>query len=183
LLCEDGKQCKSKIIKLLSGLETLQSTTDWIQQSGFEPSTVDKRCTIREATRDEMTQFEWELQPFHLIEVSRIRTADGLPITYSVDRIPVQLFANPDTICDVLLKEESLLRVLDDEGVYITHAVAKIKSVVHETASQIFCLESAHSVLWLHQIHQAGDGQPCLLSDIYIHPNKLEMKVVRRRVE
>lgn len=167
--------------RLSAGLETLQSTTDWILASGMEPGTLSKQCRIRPATEEECAELGL-FKSDKVIEVSRIRTADRVPIVYSRDRIPAKLLVNADEALGEFDEKESLLGVLEQFGIVITEAVATVNPRLPDPAVRnLLRLQEAEIVLHLKQIHLDTGNKPCLYSDIFLNSGKLQFQVIRKR--
>ncbi|WP_420844597.1 UTRA domain-containing protein [Mangrovibacillus cuniculi] len=111
--------------------------------------------------------------------VERVRTADGEPIVYCVDKIPLSYFPE-----DFTHKDGSMFTALEREGDHvITHAVANIEPMgYHEKISPILECDPETSLLVLKQLHFNSQELPILYSVNYFRADKFQFQVVRKRV-
>ncbi|KGP73535.1 GntR family transcriptional regulator [Pontibacillus yanchengensis] len=161
-----------------SGIEELFSVTDMIARAGMVPSSQYLSTEIVEPTEEETKKF----QPLHvnsLAKIERVRSADGDPVVYCVDKIPKHLLP-----MEYLHKEGSLFNLLEEySGKRITYAVTFIEPVgFQERISSILNCEPGQSMLLLKQMHYTEDDEPILYSSNYFRADKFGFHVLRKRM-
>ncbi|TSB46518.1 GntR family transcriptional regulator [Alkalicoccobacillus porphyridii] len=161
---------------LTSGIEELSSVTDMIRQAGMEPGTIFLSDSVLEATAEDQVQFK-ESDLEQVFQVERLRTADGMPVVYCLDRVPNHLLANRS-----VHETRSLFQFLSDIGKTITYAVTYIEPIgYHETVSELLESDAGASLLLLNQTHYDQYDQPILYSQNYFRADKFKFHVLRRR--
>lgn len=161
-----------------SGIEQLNSVTNMIKQAGMEPGTIFLSSTTQGATEEDVRRFSCNLDDeFVLIE--RVRTANGDPVVYCLDKIPKKVF--PENFTH---KDGSIFYMLENEGDRkITHAVAQIEPLgYHEKISPILECEPETALLVLKQLHYDEMDEPILYSVNYFRADKFSFHVLRKRV-
>jgi GntR family transcriptional regulator len=160
-----------------SGIEQLNSVSNMIKQAGMEPGTIFLSSTTQEATEDDVKRFQSEDENFTLVE--RVRTANGEPVVYCVDKIPERVLSRNFTH-----EDNSIFSVLENrENRRITHAVAKIEPMgYHEKISPILNCEPETALLVLKQMHFDENDEPILYSVNYFRSDKFSFQVLRKRV-
>ncbi|KIL44943.1 GntR family transcriptional regulator [Jeotgalibacillus soli] len=161
-----------------SGIEQLYSVTDMIKQAGMEPGTVFLSSTNQVPTDEDLTRFSC-LPDDEMTVIERMRTANGEPVVYCIDKIPVALMPASFTHQD-----GSMFSLLEDSGRFsISHAVTQIEPVgYHEKVSPILNCEPETSLLVLKQLHFDDKDQPILYSVNYFRADRFSFHVVRKRV-
>ncbi|MRH43538.1 UTRA domain-containing protein [Aquibacillus halophilus] len=160
------------------GIEELFSITDMIQREDKIPGTellftgsVDPHSDdIKELNLNENEQ---------VLLVKRVRTADGSPLVYCIDKIPANLLAK-----GYKLNEESMLKSLQEKaGITISYAKADIKTIgYHEEISEILNCDSDTPLLILKQIHYDLSDKPILYSLNFFRSDQISFSVFRKRV-
>jgi GntR family transcriptional regulator len=107
-----------------------------------------------------------------------VRTADGEPVVYCIDKIPIRYLPSGYS-----LMEESIFKLLEKEGIYISHAVVHIEPLgYHEKISPILECEPETALLLLKQMHYDQNDNPVLFSLNYFRADKFSFHVLRKRV-
>jgi GntR family transcriptional regulator len=160
-----------------SGIEQLNSVSNMIKQAGMEPGTIFLSSTTQEATEDDVKRFQSEEGNFTLVE--RVRTANGEPVVYCVDKIPERILSRNFTH-----EDNSIFSVLENhENRRITHAVAQIEPMgYHDKISPILNCEPETALLVLKQMHFDENDEPILYSVNYFRSDKFSFQVLRKRV-
>jgi GntR family transcriptional regulator len=160
-----------------SGIEQLNSVSNMIKQAGMEPGTIFLSSTTQEATEDDVKRFQSEEGNFTLVE--RVRTANGEPVVYCVDKIPERVLSRNFTH-----EDNSIFSVLENhENRRITHAVAQIEPMgYHDKISPILNCEPETALLVLKQMHFDENDEPILYSVNYFRSDKFSFQVLRKRV-
>jgi GntR family transcriptional regulator len=161
-----------------SGIEQLNSVSNMIKQAGMEPGTIFLSSTTQEATEDDAKRFQSEDEE-NIILVERVRTANGEPVVYCVDKIPEGILSRNFTH-----EDNSIFSVLENrENRRITHAVAQIEPMgYHDKISPILNCEPETALLVLKQMHFDENDEPILYSVNYFRSDKFSFHVLRKRV-
>jgi DNA-binding GntR family transcriptional regulator len=113
-----------------------------------------------------------------LREVRRVRTADGRPVIYSIDRIPAELL---DATLDRADYAGSLYQILTAANHPISHAEAVLgPTVADKELSRILDVSPATPVQWLRQVDYDLAGRPVMVSDEWHVTSLIELRVYRR---
>lgn len=116
-----------------SGIEQLYSVTDMIKQGGMEPGTIFLSSKTQVPSEEDIHRFSCNEEE-EIAVIERVRTANGNPVVYCIDKIPNNLFPwefsyNDGSIFDILEQKN---------GKKITHAVTQIEPIgYHDKVSQI----------------------------------------------
>ncbi|WP_064093655.1 GntR family transcriptional regulator [Rossellomorea aquimaris] len=161
-----------------SGIEQLNSVTNMIKQAGMEPGTIFLSSTTQEATEEDMKRFVCEEEE-DVILIERVRTANGEPVVYCVDKIPKKIMPRNFTH-----EDNSIFTVLEKrENKRITYAVAQIEPMgYHDKISPILNCEPETALLVLKQMHFDENDEPILYSVNYFRSDKFSFHVLRKRV-
>jgi len=112
-----------------------------------------------------------------VVEVRRIRTADGRPAVYSVDLLPEDL--DPARVKDGL--QGSLYRLLTSLGHPVAHAEAILTPIVADRElARILDVNMGTPLQHLEQVDFDEDGRPVMLSKEWHVPSVMELRVFRR---
>lgn len=160
-----------------SGIEELFSITEMIKRGKQKPGTIFLSSEIVSSTKDDIEKFQInELK--ELMVVKRVRTADGEPVVYCLDKIPNLYLRNEASSFD-----GSLFDKLEKEGTTISYAITEIEPVgYHEKISKILNSGPETSLLVLKQMHYDDEDRPILYSINYFRADKFKFHVLRKRV-
>jgi GntR family transcriptional regulator len=161
-----------------SGIEQLCSVTDMIKQAGMKPGTIFLSSSVQGPTEEDIKNFHCSKND-EILCVERVRTANGEPVVYCIDKIPSKILNKPFTH-----EQESLFNLLEKEaGRYISYAVSNIDPLgYHEKISPILECEPETALLVLKQMHFDENDEPILYSVNYFKADKFRFHVVRKRV-
>lgn len=161
-----------------SGIEQLNSVTDMIVQAGKKPGTIFLSSSEQGPTEEDVRRFQCSIDD-EILLVERVRTADGEPVVYCIDKIPNEYLPTNGFNHNV----ESLLHLLEQEGRYISHAVVYIEPLgYHEKISPILECEPETALLLLKQMHFDQNDVPVLFSLNYFRADKFSFHVLRKRI-
>ena len=169
---------KSPVIK--SGMEELISITKLIEKQGMKPGTKD--VTVSRIRPGEREASILNLLPDEEIyRIERVRLADGEPVLFCIDRIPVKyVHMNFD------FKGESLFDYLHkDLDIYISYAVSDVipvKARVADVYKKLEMKSKSNVVLLLEQLHYDDKDNPIFYSSNYFSPEKFRFYIVRKRI-
>jgi GntR family transcriptional regulator len=157
-------------------LETTVSYTEMIRASGFEPSESIVSKGVRDAAADEQAELALA-DGDSLIEVERVRLADGRPVIYSRDRIPLALLGEPS--------DEDLAHSLYDMLAAAGHPVASasarlIPTVANTAQARLLAVKRGTPLLHIDQVDYDARGRIVMLSSEWHVADVFELIVNRR---
>src|SRR6478609_270014 len=162
----------------LSGIEQLNSITHMIEQAGMKAGTIFLSSQIQELSENDLTRFACG-EDEQILFVERVRTANGEPVVYCMDKVPQKILPE-----NFEYKQESLLEILEKQaGKHISYAVANIEPLgYHEKVSPILQCEPETALLVLKQMHYDQHDEPILYSINYFKADQFSFQVLRKRV-
>ncbi|GIO26211.1 GntR family transcriptional regulator [Ornithinibacillus bavariensis] len=161
-----------------SGIEELTSVTYMIEQAGKKPGSQFFLTDIIEPTEEEKSKF-MPLEVRELAKLERVRTADGLPVVYCIDKVPKDLIP-----IEAAHTEDSLFKVIEQHtGKRISYAITYIEPVTyHEKIYGILNCDFEQSLLLLKQMHYTDNDEPVLYSLNYFRSDVFSFHVFRKRI-
>jgi GntR family transcriptional regulator len=155
-------------------LDMSVSYRSMIREAGMKPGLVVVERGVHEASPEEADALK--VQPGEaVLTVERIRTADGRPVVFSVDRMPLR-YAGTES-------EEltSLYDVLDQSGHGVHGASASLTPVAaDQRLAGLLEVEVGTPLLYIDQVDFDGDGNPVMLSAEWHVADAFEMHINRR---
>lgn len=160
-----------------SGIEELKSLTTMIRQSGKTPGSQYISAEIVDAAKEDKENFSSSLSS--LARIERVRTADGIPVVFCVDKVPAGLFP-----LDKLQENESIFDLIENHiGKKIGYAITHIEPIsYHERVYNYLDCTPVQSLLLLKQMHYSVDDEPILYSLNYFRSDIFSFHVLRKRV-
>ena len=161
-----------------SGIEQLNSVTDMIREANMTPGTIFLSSSTEGATEEDMKRFNCrEDEEFLVIE--RVRTANGDPVVFCQDKIPVSVLSN-----EVFFQKESLLALLEEKSnVQITYAVVDIEPIGYDDkVSPLLNCSPETALLLLKQTHFDSQDKPYLHSANFFRSDKFHFHILRKRI-
>jgi GntR family transcriptional regulator len=166
--------------RLRNNLDVNFGVTQLIRAHGLEPGTASRSVTTEKAD-DECVAKLALLPSDDVVVVERVRTANGAPVVFSREVLPLRLFTSYAE-ARTRLGEGSLYELLERElGIVVEHGVAKIRPI-KASGRVASLLEQPENALLLSvsQVDFDREGRPVLLShDDYV-ADAFELTVVRR---
>ena len=160
-----------------NSLDVNFSYTEHFQESGFRPGRRLLGLKHVQADADLAEGLGLEVGAA-LLEVRRIRTADGRPAIYSVDRLPDGLI---DPATERSAFGGSLYRLLTDAGHPIAHAEAVLTpAVADKELARLLDVSLGTPIQHLRQIDYDDAGRPVMISDEWHVTSVIELRVYRR---
>ncbi len=162
-----------------SGIEHLSSVSSMIRGAGMEPGTIYLSSMEALPNDEDVKRFHCN-EDDNIITIERVRTANGEPVVYCVDKVPTKYLP-----LDFLSRQEgSIFTAIEESGeIRVTHAVTFIDPTgYHEMASPILECEPETALLVLKQVHYDDNDQVVLYSKNYFRADKFSFHVVRKRV-
>lgn len=133
-----------------SGIEHLSSVSSMIEQAGMEPGAIFMSATEDRPTEDDVARFQTDIDD-NVITIERVRTADGEPVVYCIDKVPGKLSA-----ARILNNQDvSIFSALEQTGhIRVSYAITYIDPVgYHEEVSPILNCGPETALLVLKQFH------------------------------
>jgi GntR family transcriptional regulator len=156
-------------------LDTSVSYTSMIREAGMKPGMVILDQSEHSATPEEAEALRVTVgEP--VLTVERIRTADGRPVVFSIERLPVRYIPDGGRVPDA-----SLYGVLEKAGHEIHGASAQLAPVLAQRRlADLLEVESGTPLLHIDQVDHDGDGHPVMLSAEWHVADAFEMHINRR---
>jgi GntR family transcriptional regulator len=157
-------------------LETTVSYTGMIRDSGHEPSETIVSKRVREPAEVERDMLGLA-QGERLIEMERVRLADGRPVIYSRDRLPIALLGEPS---DEALGS-SLYKILAEAGHPVASASAQLTPTVADARlARLLEVKRGTPLLHIDQVDYDERGRTVMLSSEWHVADVFELIVNRR---
>ncbi|WP_407271520.1 GntR family transcriptional regulator [Radiobacillus sp. PE A8.2] len=160
-----------------SGIEQLSSITDMIIRSGRTPGSQYLSTELIEPTEEDRKRFA--PKPIEtLAKIERLRTADGQPAVFCVDKIDHRLIP-----LEQVHEQDSIFKLLEEHGKKrVGYAVTYIEPIgYHEVVSPLLHCEPDQALLLLKQMHFTEDDEPVLYSANYFRADVFSFYVLRTR--
>ncbi|MGZ4202914.1 MAG: GntR family transcriptional regulator [Thermoleophilaceae bacterium] len=157
-------------------LDTTVSYTSMIREAGHEPGENVVSRAVREPTEVERSLLDLA-DGQSLIEVERVRLADGRPVIYSRDRIPESLLG---AVARTPL-DSSLYDILYGAGHPVASASAQLMPVLADKQlGRLLSIKPGTPLLHIDQVDYDDDGRAVMLSDEWHVADAFELIVNRR---
>jgi GntR family transcriptional regulator len=155
-------------------LDASVSYTSMIREAGMTPGIVILEQSEHGATAEEAEELQVP-EGEALLTVARIRTADGRPVVYSVDRLRSSLAGDGGRL------EASLYGVLERAGHPVQSASARLVPVVaQQRLASLLEVERGTPLLHIDQVDFDAFGHPVMLSAEWHVADAFEMHINRR---
>jgi GntR family transcriptional regulator len=152
------------------------SYTEMIREAGHEPSETVLKTAEREPTPGEADELGLDAGEL-IIEVERIRSGDGRPLIYSLDRLPASLFG--DTGQELLAS--SLYLALQEAGHRVFRATAHLLPTVADTRiARLLAVTRGTPLLHIRQVDKDDAGRSLMLSDEWHVADAFDLIIERR---
>jgi DNA-binding GntR family transcriptional regulator len=163
---------------LRNSLDRNFSYTDYLEASGVRPGR--KLLGLRRVAADDEIAEILRLPPgASIVEVRRLRTADGRPAIYSIDRLSAELAGSSAT--DRTAMAGSLYRILTAAGHPIAHAEAILNpTVADRDLAAVLEVGLGSPLQFMRQVDFDEAGEPVMLSDEWHVTSVMELRVYRR---
>lgn len=166
--------------KLKTRGSELMSFTELMKKQGVVPGVKDIRMRVIRAPEDAAAVLN--LHPWdEVVEIYRLRTADGEPITTNISYIVYDLFKGRDL--DALKHFQSLYRVLEDEYKIFILTAEDTYSAVNATARQAEALgiNKNDPLLSIERIAYDQNARPVEWSRIALRGDRYKHIITLRR--
>ncbi|MCT2534583.1 GntR family transcriptional regulator [Aquibacillus koreensis] len=160
-----------------SGIEQLGSVTDMITKSGKTPGSQYISTELIEPTDNDKQRFAPK-RVKQIAQIERIRSADGEPVVYCIDKVDKDLIP-----LDQVHTQDSLFKLLEvSGGKKIAYAITYIEPIgYHEKISPALNCQPDQALLLLKQVHYTALDEPVLYSANYFRSDVFSFFVVRKR--
>lgn len=161
-----------------SGIEELGSVSDMIRRAGKEPGTQYVAAEIVDPTENDYKNFR-PLNIESIARIERVRTADGEPVVYCIDKVDPKLIPMSQ-----LHNQGSIFSMIDEySGKRIAYANAFVEPIgFHEKISGILNCQPDQALLLLKQIHYTENHEPILFSANFFRSDVFQFHVIRKRM-
>ena len=166
--------------RLLNNLDVNFGVTDLIRSMGMEPGARDVRIGKSAASEDDAGALG--LSPGDpVVQVERVRTADGRPVVYSVDLLPLRVLGD-DPEAPPRFDGRSIYELLELEaGIVVQRGVASLRPAnADRQLADLLAVPEGTLLLYIHQVDFDSEGRPVLLSHEHHVADAFEITVVRR---
>jgi GntR family transcriptional regulator len=158
-------------------LDMSVSYRSMIRAAGMEPGLRIIDQAERGADQEEAEALKVEVGA-PLLRVERVRTGDGRPVVYSVDRFPIGYAPDAGEL------NPSLYAVLDEAGHAVRGGSAKIKPVVSDDSiASHLEIEVGTPLLRIDQLDFDADGTPVMVSAEWHIADAFELHINRRAAQ
>jgi GntR family transcriptional regulator len=159
-----------------AGIEQLFSVTEWIVRAGRVPGTIGLEMCEGEPSEEDRIRLRLS-DDEKILNITRIRTADGDPVVYCEDRLPLRLL--PEGLEDF---NGSIFDSLAAIGRPIAYAETTILPIAHhDVVFPALGVKGKTALLHLEQLHFDANDCPVLLSSNYFRTDTFHFHVLRRR--
>ncbi|MBU5267740.1 GntR family transcriptional regulator [Virgibacillus proomii] len=160
-----------------SGIEQLTSVTYMIEQSGKKAGTKYLFTDIQEASDKDKSKFASRVVD-KLVNIERVRTADGEPVVFCIDKIPEDVIP-----IDRVHQADSFFKLMEDyANKRVAYAVTYIEPLgYHERIYTILNCRPDQPLLLLKQMHYTDEDEAVLYSANYFRSDMFRFHVLRKR--
>jgi DNA-binding GntR family transcriptional regulator len=165
--------------KLRNNLDVNFGVTDLIRSMGMEPGSRDVR--VGESASSEEDARALGLEPGDpVLSIERVRTADGRPVVFSVDLLPLRVRDHEEL--SSRFDGSSIYELLEHEaGIVVQRGVASLRPAnADRRLADLLAVPEGTLLLYIHQVDFDGEGRPVLLSHEHHVADAFEITVVRR---
>jgi DNA-binding GntR family transcriptional regulator len=162
---------------LQNSLDTNFSYTEYLEQANIRAGKRLLSAKLARADGEVAEAFGLEAGA-PVVEVRRLRTADGTPAVYSIDSIPADV-VNPTA--DRKALRGSLYRLLAEKGHPVDHGEAIVAPAVADAElAELLGLDEGALLQHLQQIDYDTSDRPVMFSLEWHVPSVFELRVYRR---
>jgi GntR family transcriptional regulator len=164
-----------KPLSVQPGLESFLGVTEIIRQAGHKPGTSFVQVRRAHASNFFFPAFQGQ----SVIVIERVRTADEIPIIFSVDVIADRGWSLDEL--EAKMKTGSLLDFLSDSGVPIQFSVQTFRvQAADPSVKERLNLDKDESVIFFEEISYNAANEVFICSNDYYHPQYTSFRVVRQ---
>lgn len=158
------------------GLETLHSTTDLIRSSGYTAETT--HADVHRLPASKALYPVFADRP--VVTLERVRSADGVPLVYSVDVIPDRGYNIEELRANAALG--SFMTWLEAEGAQVSYAKTELTAkAADRMLSELLEVSRGTALLLMEEVGYSVQNEPVYTSNDYYRCDLVHFHVVRRR--
>jgi GntR family transcriptional regulator len=164
--------------RLRNNLDVNFGVTDLIRSMGMEPGSRDVRVDESASSEDDARALG--LEPGDpVLSIERVRTADGRPVVFSVDLLPLRVLGDREGLG---VDGSSIYDLLEHEArIVVQRGVASLRPAnADRRLADLLAVPEGTLLLYIHQVDFDGEGRPVLLSHEHHVADAFEITVVRR---
>ena len=176
-----GSFVQRKVSPIQGGIEELASISQLIRSLGMEPGT--SSLELREETLDQQLAAKLSAPVgARVLTFDRVRTANGDPVVYGLDRVLAECLPNPPSAKEFISDYGgSIFELLEANSIRIEYVKADIRPVVAgRLVARRLGLGRLRSLLLLEQVHYDARHNPVVYGEDYFHPDYFHFWVIRR---
>jgi DNA-binding GntR family transcriptional regulator len=166
---------------ILNNLSLNFGATDMIVSAGMTPGTA--RVVVAVAAADSPTAEALSLQPgAPVVTIERVRTADGRPVVYSLDALPLKLVGDVDELRRRAEQEPSLYAAMSNQlRLTVGYGVARILPVLApKDIADKLKVAAGSPLLYILQTDFTSADEAILYSREYHLPDAFDFMLLRR---
>lgn len=162
---------------LHNSLDTNFSYTEYLEQANTRAGQRVLSARLAHADAELAEAFSLEVAT-PVVEVRRLRTADGTPAVYSIDSIPADIVR---VSADRKALRGSLYRLLAEKGHAVDHGEAIVTPAVADPElGKLLAVQKGALLQHLKQVDYDGNDRPVMFSLEWHVPSVFELRVYRR---
>ena len=164
--------------RLRNNLDVNFGVTEAIDAAAMVPGTIESAVHGGSADEVEAAALDLELGD-PVVRLERVRTADGLPVVFSLDVVAATRLSAAQLSSMPL--DGSLYELLERRGDAVEHGVVRVEPERADRAlARRLGVRAGALLLYLRQVDYGRDGEPLLLSHEHHLSEAFEFTVVRR---
>lgn len=178
-----GTFVNHNVLEIQTRMEESTEFSELIRASGHAPSVAETRVstdTPEAAIAARLNLAEDD----KALTVHKVFSADGVPVIYVVNVIPLTLIAaeDRDTVIQDTLKTEPIYRFLAERcGQTVAYQIADVRSVpANADVARHLHYKPGVPVLNIEEVGYNAENEPVFYSDEYYNTDVIQFKLVRR---
>jgi GntR family transcriptional regulator len=166
---------------ILNNLSLDFGTTDMIISAGMTPGTTSLAVTVEEAAGVVLEALGL-VAGERVLSIERVRTADGRPVVFSVDTIPMKWVNDVEALRQQAEQTQSLYALMANHlSLTVDYGVARILPIVApDYIAEKLEVEAGSPLLSLLQTDFTSADEPILYSREYHLPDAFDFMILRR---
>lgn len=158
------------------GLETLNSTTDLIRSRGYTSDTSHVEVHRAPAAKGMYPVFA----DLSVVTIERVRSADGVPLVYSIDVIPDNGYDLQQVRANAALR--SFMTWLEAEGVHVSYAKTELTArPADRMLAEFLEVPRGTALLVMEEVGYSAQNEPVYMSNDFYRCDLVHFHVIRRR--
>lgn len=158
------------------GLETLTSTTDLINSRGYTSETTHAEVHRVPATKGMYPVFA----NLPVVAIERVRSADGVPLVYSIDVIPDKGYDIEELRANAALS--SFMTWLEAESEPVSYAKTELTAkAADRMLAELLAVPRGTALLLMEEVGYSSQNEPVYTSNDFYRSDLVHFHVVRRR--